>query len=48
MLGRVSFFGGGKGKNKITTARIVIWVVAAGVGIYLLASGIVGIVSTGG
>ncbi len=46
MLGCVSFFGGGNGRKRNTRMRIVVWVVAAGVGIYLLTSGIVGIVTT--
>lgn len=47
----MSFFGGGSGddknKNKITPARITIWVVVAGVGLYLVISGVVGILSGG-
>gem|GEM_PF-953069 len=46
---RMSLLGGGSGddKNKITPARITIWVVVAGVGVYLVVSGLVGILSGG-
>ena len=45
----MSLLGGGSGddKNKITPARITIWVVVAGVGVYLVVSGLVGILSGG-
>ncbi|WP_434969138.1 hypothetical protein [Microbacterium sp. bgisy207] len=45
----MSFFGGGSGddKNKITPARITIWIVVAGVGVYLVVSGLIGILSGG-
>lgn len=49
ILELMSFFGGGSGddKNKITPARITIWVVVAGVGVYLVVSGLVGVISGG-
>jgi len=34
-------------KPKITTTRIVIWLAVAGVGLYLVISGIVGILAKG-
>ena len=45
----MSLLGGGSGddKNKIAPARIAIWVVVAGVGVYLVVSGLVGILSGG-
>lgn len=45
----MSFLSGGSGddKNKISTARITIWVVVAAVGVYFVVSGIIGIVSGG-
>jgi hypothetical protein len=33
--------------KKPSTARITIWIVVAGIGVYMLASGIIGIVSGG-
>jgi len=38
---------GGPDKPKITTTRIVIWLAVAGVGLYLVISGIVGILAKG-
>jgi len=35
------------GKPKITTTRIVIWLAVAAVGLYLVISGIVGILAKG-
>jgi uncharacterized protein (DUF433 family) len=39
--------GQGGGKPKITTTRIVIWLAVAAVGLYLVISGIVGILAKG-
>ena len=33
------------GKKSITTGRIAIWVVVGGIGLYLLASGVIGILT---
>lgn len=43
----MSLFGSGSGddKNKISTGRITIWVIVAGVGVYFLVSGLIGILS---
>ena len=38
---------GNDGKPKLTTARIVIWVVGAAIAIYLIASGVIGILTKG-
>ncbi len=35
------------GKPKLTTTRILIWVIVGGVAIYLIISGIVGIIAKG-
>lgn len=34
-------------KPKLTTTRIVIWIAVAGIGLYLVISGIVGILAKG-
>jgi len=39
--------GEGPNKPKITPTRIVIWLAVAGVGLYLVISGIVGILAKG-
>jgi hypothetical protein len=36
-----------KKKGEISTGRIVIWLVVAGVGLYLVISGVVGIIAKG-
>ncbi|MCR2792085.1 hypothetical protein NQ156_03310 [Microbacterium sp. zg.Y625] len=36
------------GKNRPSPARVGIWLVVSAVGLYMLASGIIGIVSAGG
>ncbi|GAA1698092.1 hypothetical protein GCM10009808_14460 [Microbacterium sediminicola] len=47
----MSFFGGGNGdkddKSKISNGRIAIWVTVAGVGVYLIGSGVIGIITGG-
>jgi hypothetical protein len=56
-LGHVSFLGGGPGDQtggpgdgpkKPSPARVGVWLVVGAVGVYMLASGIIGIVSNGG
>ncbi|MCR2783690.1 MULTISPECIES: hypothetical protein [unclassified Microbacterium] len=37
----------GPDKNKPSTARVTIWLVVGAIGVYFLASGIIGIVSGG-
>ena len=39
--------GGDPKRPKLTTTRIVIWIAVAGVGLYLVISGIVGILAKG-
>lgn len=34
--------------KKPSPARVGVWIVVAGVGVYMLASGIIGIITTGG
>ena len=34
-------------KPKITTGRIAIWVIVAGIGLYLIITGVVGIIAKG-
>lgn len=36
-----------QGKKQPTPTRILIWVLAGGVGFYMLASGVIGIISAG-
>jgi hypothetical protein len=49
----VSFFSGGgasgdrNGRKGPTSTRIAIWVVVAGVGLYLIISGLIGVVGKG-
>ena len=38
---------GGPSKPKLTATRILIWVVVAGIGLFLVISGIVGIIAKG-
>ena len=38
----------GKEPPKITTTRIVIWIVVAGAGLWLIGTGIAGIIAKGG
>ena len=38
---------GGPQKPKLTATRIVIWVVVAGIAVFLIVSGIVGIIAKG-
>jgi hypothetical protein len=40
--------GDDKKKPQISMGRIAIWVIAAGVGLYLVISGLVGVVTKGG
>jgi hypothetical protein len=35
------------GRPRLTVTRVVVWVVVAGIGIYLLTAGIVGIIAKG-
>ena len=35
------------GKPQLSTTRVVIWIVVAGIAIYLIASGVVGIIAKG-
>jgi len=39
--------GDGNGKPPITMGRIVIWVIVGGIGVFLLVSGIIGIIAKG-
>ncbi len=36
-----------KDRGKITSTRIVVWIVVAGVGVYLVITGIIGIIAKG-
>ncbi|WP_396667771.1 hypothetical protein [Microbacterium sp. R86528] len=37
-----------KGSNKPSSARIILWIVAGSVGLYMVGSGVVGLISNGG
>lgn len=37
----------GKKPSEITNARIMVWIIVAGIGIYLVATGIAGIIAKG-
>jgi len=43
----VSIFGGGDSQGP-SPARITIWIIAGGVGVYFVVSGIIGILTSGG
>jgi hypothetical protein len=34
-------------RKKITTGRIVVWIVVGGIGLYLIVSGLIGIITKG-